>query len=344
MSIVAALPAWGYIGFRVRREIRGIREDNRSARMRREERKRIGRDELLDVVTRLVARSSQPLECGVAGHGAGHLCLAVSGKVALADLVEVISRRYGPSRNLAMGGYTDPAVDATTGLPLLTPFGKHVVDMRAWAYGSWWIGAGTADSGDGVRRVVLVAERAESVVYGSPADASWVERVVAVTGWVGDRRVRTIDWAAVEQRLGTALPSDYKQLAEIFGHGDFDGFLSLYVPDAGVSSMDIVDHAEYLARDASQEGTHLWRPNDIYPAPGGLLQWAASEQADQFYWLTEGNDPEAWPVLVQEEDPGSWRRFDCSAAEFVFRMLTERGHPYSTARYFDTHWFQRYEP
>ncbi|MBL3669857.1 hypothetical protein JL475_28510 [Streptomyces sp. M2CJ-2] len=160
MSLVAALPAWGYIGFRVKREIRGIKEDNRAARMRGEERKRIGRDELLDAVTPLVARGPQPLECGVAGHGAGHLCLAVSGKVTLADLVEEISRRYGPSRNLAMGGHADPTVDATAGLPLLTPFGNHVVDMRAWAYGSWWIGAGTVDGDDGARRVVLVAERA----------------------------------------------------------------------------------------------------------------------------------------------------------------------------------------
>ncbi|MEU1199688.1 hypothetical protein ABZ446_26160 [Streptomyces sp. NPDC005813] len=165
MSCVVALPAWGYFGFRVMREVRGIKEDGRSARLRREERNRMGRDELLDAVTRLVARGPRSLECGVPGHGAEHLCLAVSEKVQLADLVEGFSGRYGASRNLAMGGYADPTVDATTGLPLLTPFGSRVVDMRAWAQGSWWIGAGTADSGDGVRRVVLVAER------GTPSSA-----------------------------------------------------------------------------------------------------------------------------------------------------------------------------
>ncbi|MFF3467116.1 hypothetical protein ACWCQN_30885 [Streptomyces sp. NPDC001984] len=342
MSLVAALPALGYFGFRCAREIRGIKEDNRVARTRREQGKLMGRDELLDAVTRLVGRGPRSLECGVAGHAAGHMCLGVSEDVTLADLVEGISGRYGSPRNLAMGGYADPTVDATTGLPLLTPFGTQVVDMRAWAYGSWWIGAGTVDSGDGVRRVVLVAERAEPVVEGLPADASWVERVVAVTGWAGGGRVRTIDWAAVEDRLGTALPGDYKQLAEIFGDGAFDGFLSLYVPDAGVPGMDVVDHAEYLARFASREGTRLWRPYDIHPAPGGLLQWGTSVQADEFYWLTEGDDPEAWPLLAREDIPDSWCRFDGSAAEFVFRMLTERGHCFSTARYFDTHWFQTY--
>ena len=49
-------------------------------------------------------------------------------------MVDGISGRYGASRNLAMGGYADPTVDATTGLPLLAPFGADLVDMRAWAY------------------------------------------------------------------------------------------------------------------------------------------------------------------------------------------------------------------
>ncbi|MFB7419686.1 hypothetical protein ACFC18_41965 [Streptomyces sp. NPDC056121] len=50
-----------------------------------------------------------------------------------------------------------------------------------------------------------------------------------------------------------------------------------------------------------------------------------------------------WPVLASEDIPDSWTRFDGTAAEFVFRMLTERAHPHSVARYYDTHWFQSYE-
>jgi hypothetical protein len=46
---------------------------------------------------------------------------------------------------------------------------------------------------------------------------------------------------------------------------------------------------------------------------------------------------------VTEDVPDSWVRFDGTTAEFVHRMLTEREHPFSTARYFDTHWFQSYE-
>ena len=147
----------------------------------------------------------------------------------------------------------------------------------------------------------------------------------------------------MEARLGTRLPTDFKQLAEIFGYGAFDGFLTLYLPESDVLGMDLVEHAEYLAGFAARSGTSLWEPYGIHPALGGLLEWGSSEQADQFYWLTEGDDPDLWPVLASEDIPDSWTRFDGTAAEFVFRMLTERSHPHSVARYYDTHWFQSYE-
>ncbi|WP_405478890.1 hypothetical protein [Streptomyces sp. NBC_00009] len=298
-------------------------------------------NELVDAVSRLVGHGAQRYECCEDGHGAGHVCLASTDELDLAGLIDGISSRYGSSRSLAVRGYADPTVDATTGLPLLAPFGTDVIDMRAWAHADQWIGAGTVRVGDDIRHVVLVAERAAPVVEGLPADATWVERVVAVTGWAGE--ARTVDWDAVEERLGTRLPTDFKQLAEIFRNGAFDGFLTLYVPEAAVPGMDFVEHAEYLAGFAARSGTSLWEPYGIYPAPGGLLEWGSSEQADQFYWLTEGDDPDRWPVLASEDIPDTWTRFDGTAAEFVFRMLTERSHPHSVARYYDTHWFQSYE-
>jgi hypothetical protein len=36
-------------------------------------------------------------------------------------------------------------------------------------------------------------------------------------------------------------------------------------------------------------------------------------------------------------------RFDGATAQFVYRMLTEPQHPFSTARYFDGHWFESYD-
>lgn len=306
----------------------------------------LGRDDLLSVVHWLAAApGAGELVCQRAGHPAGHVCLSPSAEIGLLALQEELSGRYGQPRNLAMGGYADPTVTARTGLPLLAPFGDRIVEMRGWAYGGSWIGCGVARTdggGDGVRLVVLVAER-EDPAADMADETSWVDGVVAVTGW-DPTRLRTVDWAAVETRLGTALPGDYKRLVEIFGEGAFDGYLQLQVPGAAFESGDIVRHTEWLGEWARTRGGRLWEPYEVYPVPGGLLKWASSEQADEFYWLTEDPDPDRWPVLVTQDIPDSWVRFDGTTAEFVRRMLTEREHPFSTARYFDTHWFESHEP
>lgn len=296
--------------------------------------------DILSAVQRLAWPGTGDLVCGEAGHRAGHVCLAPADGIDLPGLQGALSGRYGRPRNLAMDGYADPTVTGRTGLPLLAPFGERIVEMRAWAHAGRWIGCGTARFDDGVRTVALVAER-EDPAADLAEQTSWLDGVVAVTGW-DTTRARTVDWAAVEARMGTALPSDYKRLAEMFGHGAFDGFLQLHVPGACFESDDLVLHTEWLGEWAGTRRTGLWEPYEVYPAPGGLVEWAGSEQADQFYWLTEDPDPDGWPVLACEDIPDSWRRFDGTTTEFVYRMLTDRQHPFSTARHFDTHWFESY--
>ncbi|WP_326711504.1 hypothetical protein OG758_21575 [Streptomyces sp. NBC_01474] len=126
-------------------------------RMGREAEEFMERDELVDAVTRLIGYDPQPLKCRERGHGAGHVCVATSDELDFTGVVDGISSRYGSSRNLAMRGFVDPTVDATTGLPVLAPFGTDVIDMRAWAHAGSWIGAGTVRKGGDVRHVVLVA-------------------------------------------------------------------------------------------------------------------------------------------------------------------------------------------
>ncbi|MFD3533819.1 hypothetical protein [Streptomyces sp. NPDC058664] len=299
----------------------------------------MGEQELLAAVHRLSWPDTGDLDCDEAGHHSGHLCVTpVEGSIGFPALLEVFGGRYGRPRNLATGGYADPTVTAWTGLPLLAPFGDRIVEMRAWEHAGRWIGCGTVRSDEGVRTVVLLAER-EDPAADLAEVTSWVDGVVAVTGW-DPARARTVDWAAVEARIGTALPGDYKRLAELFGRGAFDGFLRLQVPGGAFVSDDLVLHTEWLGEWARTHRSGIWEPYEVYPAPGGLLEWANSEQAHQFYWLTEGPDPDRWPILAKEDVPDSWRRFDGTTAEFVYRLLADKRHPFSTARYFDTHWFE----
>ncbi|MER5698357.1 hypothetical protein ACWDBO_43190 [Streptomyces mirabilis] len=73
----------------------------------------------------------------------------------------------------------------------------------------------------------------------------------------------------------------------------------------------------------------------------GLLVWAGTEHEDLYCWRADGEDPDRWPVVVQSFD-GEDVPFDCQAAEFVCRILTDPHHPFTMARYFDTHWLMNY--
>ncbi|MGP8304025.1 SMI1/KNR4 family protein [Streptomyces inhibens] len=298
--------------------------------------------ELLAAIHSLVAVDQRDLVCDQVGHGAGHACLTVDDGIDLAAFGEVLSGRFGQPCNLAADGYVDPMMTEGTRAPLLTPFGNQLVGMHSWAYADRWIGCGAVRADGDVRPVVLVAERVIPHPDGMPEDAPWVDRVVAVTGWAGERG-DGVDWAAVESRLRTELPSDYKELVERFGYGAFDDYLSLLLADGPPGSLDIVDFNEFWARSSRIDGDGSWEPYRWYPAPGGLLQWASTEQRTSFFWLTEGTDPDRWPILVTDDAYTKWDRFDGSTAEFVYRLLTDPLHPHSTARYFDSHWYMPYE-
>ncbi|MFE3647363.1 hypothetical protein [Streptomyces sp. NPDC057579] len=229
-------------------------------------------------------------------------------------LTDLLHDRYGASRTLVLDGFTDPTVDESGGAALLVPFEGRAVTIRAWAYGDQWIGAGTARDAEGAERPVLaVAHRQvpEPSAVAPDEDVDWMERLRQITGWTWPARRPDVDWTEVESRLGTALPSDYKRMVETFGAGAFDGYLDL-------------DQEPWPGRRAD-----------------GLLIWAGTEHEDLYCWRVDGDEPDRWPVVVRSFDNRD-TSFDCQAAEFVCRILVDPHHPYTMARYFDTHWFMNY--
>ncbi|MFJ9576268.1 hypothetical protein ACIRQF_07785 [Streptomyces sp. NPDC101191] len=250
------------------------------------------------------------------GQGDGYMYL--SGDLSLQDLTDLLEGRYGAPRTLVLKGFTDPTVDDSRGAALLVPFKDRAVTLRAWAYGDQWVGTGTVRDAEGAERSVLVVAHREvpeplGVVpdEDEDEDVDWMERLRRITGWTQSDQRPDMDWAEMESRLGTALPSDYKRMVETFGEGAFDGFLGL-----------------------NQEPWTSLRED-------GLLIWAGTEHENLFCWKVAGDDPDRWPVVVRSFD-GEDVVFGCQASEFVCRILVDPHHPFTMAHYFDTHWFMNY--
>ncbi|MBL3668361.1 SMI1/KNR4 family protein [Streptomyces sp. M2CJ-2] len=272
-------------------------------------------EQLLTAVAEILWPDLRDLACREHGHASDHVCLPVSARADLGNLVETLSSRYG-----------EPCAGADR-LPPLPLSGQ--VDWRyAWPFSNRWVAFGRTGQGEDAGPVLMIALRGTPVAEQLPAEASWLERLVAVTGWV-PRAAGQVDWAAVESRLGTPLPSDYKALVETFGDGMFDGFHCVFMPDG------LIKTTELMAR----LGQASWEPHPPFPASGGLVPWMGNEHEQSFCWITEGPDPDRWPVYVTEAEPEAGDRFDCTATEYLFRHLTDPQHPIPMPVDFRAHWF-----
>lgn len=158
----------------------------------------------------------------------------------------------------------------------------------------------------------------------------WVDLLQDLTGWQGARWER--DWADTEAELGVSLPDDFKELSARFGPGSFADYIRT-LPSTGPESL-----LGWHRRDAEFQGDpedyewimgEIYGPYDVFGATGksGVLRWGLSDAPEgNFYWLADAAvDPAKWPVLAKGDvdGPEEWERFDVTASEFVYRVLTE---------------------
>ncbi len=138
-------------------------------------------------------------------------------------------------------------------------------------------------------------------------------------------------WPGIESELGTELPSDYKQLCEAFGVGEFSEAVSVLCADDTLIGDLLTMWRGLLEEDG---GGELFPPHRIH-APGttgGLIPWATTRAGDLFFWQVTGGPVDAWPVVASMEDAEGLHRYEMTATEFLYRVLTDPGfRPYSVA-------------
>ncbi|MER7947460.1 SMI1/KNR4 family protein [Streptomyces sp. NPDC096079] len=106
-------------------------------------------------------------------------------------------------------------------------------------------------------------------------------------------------WEWLYERLGTRLPTEYVRLMETYGAGEWCGWLRFGAP-LGTGRYDLAGTDEWFSeayrglRAAHPE----YHPLPVRPEPGGFLPFADSIDGDQLCWLTEGDTPDDWPLIV----------------------------------------------
>ncbi|MBM9623979.1 SMI1/KNR4 family protein [Streptomyces zhihengii] len=142
-----------------------------------------------------------------------------------------------------------------------------------------------------------------------------LERAVPGLADLRRRAGAVIDWAGLEESLGTGLPSDYKYLAEWYPTFDVGAFLLVRLPEP-----DEEDRWLQASRDTIEVLTDAWLEPSVgllaHPAPGGLLPWGESCDSDKFMWSTTGGSPQDWIVTVASRG-GAWWHYGGGSVQFL---------------------------
>ncbi|MER8237221.1 SMI1/KNR4 family protein [Streptomyces sp. NPDC094049] len=150
------------------------------------------------------------------------------------------------------------------------------------------------------------------------------------------------DWAVVEATIGARLPDDYKRLVEVYGWGEFCDLLYLRTP-FGTSKHNGIEW-QSAHPTGTAELNHERYPHPLHPAPGGLLIWGTTMDADRLCWRTD-RAPEEWPVVVWSSE-GWYETHTTGAAEFIESWVGGHG---GSALFADmepnlTPWFNTFRP
>jgi hypothetical protein len=145
-----------------------------------------------------------------------------------------------------------------------------------------------------------------------------VDDLLALTGLTDAGR--SFDWAAVERGLGLTLPADYKEVAERFPDGRFQGFLRPIRPgDMGEQDTDFLGYYRHRLDDLRR-----WRadepqrfPHPLHPEPGGLLPWAVTHRADLFFWRTD-----TWSIVASDSGFEVWEEIPGTVCDLLTAVLT----------------------
>lgn len=128
-----------------------------------------------------------------------------------------------------------------------------------------------------------------------------------------------VDWAALEGRLGTRLPADYKALCATYGAGRFDDFLTVHRPVSRFLTVDLA----FQARRKDEILEHLRRHEPVPYPRGQLTAVGGTDNGDTVYWVRRPRtDPDAWTITGNGARNTRWPEFPGGLVAFLHAVLS----------------------
>lgn len=142
-------------------------------------------------------------------------------------------------------------------------------------------------------------------------------------------------WHLALAEVGFQFPDDYRDFVDHYGSGLINDQLLIWAPSlmldgvgegearkgfSGLVEGTPAQMNDYLAELHEDEPDE--NPYPVHPDEGGLVAWGKNYYSpNSFFWLTDGPDPNAWPVVAWNRS-GTWHRFDGGFGDFLVANLT----------------------
>lgn len=132
-----------------------------------------------------------------------------------------------------------------------------------------------------------------------------------------------LDWDSVEAQLGRTLPDDYKELAGVYGAGQFDRYVLVHVPDESRDYVDLLN----AVQQGRERLEYFAAKGEILPyRPDELLQVATTDNGDSIYWAAPaGKKPNDWTIVVTgSRDFDEFPEYELGLVDFLVEVLSGR--------------------
>ncbi|PNE16959.1 hypothetical protein B1H26_18400 [Amycolatopsis sp. BJA-103] len=152
-----------------------------------------------------------------------------------------------------------------------------------------------------------------------------LDRIASAVDWKGSV-LPELAWGAVEGRVGTSFPGDYKEFMSRFPSGAFRDVIRILNP---------IQNSEHLTLfkeefDRNLIGVKMARENGYdsfppFPEPGGVIPFASDFAGGALFWLPWTSDPDKWHVVYQSRhSPDEWTRTRRPMTAVLLELATSR--------------------
>ena len=137
-------------------------------------------------------------------------------------------------------------------------------------------------------------------------------------------RSKDVNWSWVEEKIGTALPADYKNFVDYYGPGSVDEFIFILSPVSSNKYLNIFHMLETLEKSKSVSISafkkNLMPP--LYPEGSGYIPFGYTENGDFLYWKAVGL-PDSWNIAVFESRSLVKEEFKICMTEFLRSLIAK---------------------